>query len=48
MRKKKKDIPVIEGFEITGVAAEGKSLKKLVPPAVEEYIKNHNLYRGNK
>ena len=26
MRKKKKDIPVIEGFEITGVAAEGKSL----------------------
>ena len=26
MRKKKKDIPVIENFEITGVAAEGKSL----------------------
>jgi len=26
MRKKKKDIPVVEGFEITGVAAEGKSL----------------------
>ena len=24
--RKKKDIPVIEGFEITGVAAEGKSL----------------------
>ena len=24
--RKKKDIPVIENFEITGVAAEGKSL----------------------
>lgn len=38
----------ISSTDIRERAAEGKSLKKLVPPAVEEYIKNHNLYRGNK
>ncbi len=38
----------ISSTDIRERAAAGKSLKKLVPPAVEEYIKIHNLYRGNK
>lgn len=36
----------ISSTDIRERAAEGKSLKKLVPASVEEYIKNHNLYRG--
>ncbi len=40
------NIPLdISSTEIRGLAAEGKSLKGLVPPEVEEYIYDHGLYR---
>jgi len=36
----------ISSHEIRARVRAGKSLRYLVPPAVEEYVHNHGLYRG--